>query len=988
MNIIAWGGGPGAYSSNITSGVSAPGSGGSGGGGTFNGTSTVYAGALPNNTYNNYGNQGGYASVQYSQISGGGGGAGTAGNSSYPNAYAGNGIQCFLPGIATFAPSGTAYSTYYWAGGGTGPNTYTSAGLGGGGGGAYGNGGSGGLNPGQNGGVIASGYGGSGGPNTGGGGGGGYNINAYGGTGGSGIVVIAFPQTAVTSNAQAVLTPAQIASGAYNDVLSYDISFGGTKTKSLSPSAYNTIRGAYACRLINYNYFGPIMTLRHSGDLCGNYTQNFYADVCGNMGTGYLGTGTSLYTWLYNNSLTSNASVFVAYVTKWYDQGMDISFSSATQYALGYQPIYDVSNGLINFGYTGTALGTTSAALTTGCYFNLPNGALPYGDASYTYTTGIGYTNLYASGTQSVYATIVGGGTSTASRAFSMEIINNKYNQEWYSNGAFAIGSYITTTRDAVISYQYTSGGAANSVVGFFNSGVPAYLTSAPGVRVQDATYNAIGANISWSNGAFNGQMYYLYVFQNAITDQDRSLIEKTPYKYALIPSVVYPPLPFTNVKFSYTINYSTLICSAITITWNGATALYGPITNTFLMNGSSITPTSLSTAASGITTATFSGLSLTTLVYRSFSMTASNSAGSVNYSDYLTFTDFVNGTVNYNSLNYSVYSFTNVGITYTLTYTSTAANTVYIFAVGGGGSGGVQGNSAGGGAGGVIQTSFSLPAASNASTIEIRVGLGGGSTTRVGGRRGTTTCISFNTISTYYAAYGGGGSDDGANGASGAGGGTQNGSVTSGGTALYTAAPYYNQGNAGGSGGNYNGDCGGGGGGAGGSGGSCSGANGSPTGGTGVQMNANVGPIQNWSPNGTAYSAYYWAGGGGGWNGTNNANGGTGGGGAGGAYWVNPTVTRFSNGGSSLFTAPTGAGAPNSGGGGGGSSVGFYDNNLSYSNYGISNYRDNNPPYINGMTNMTGGSGIAILAFHPSVTIKSLSKVPYIANAGFSINF
>ena len=1011
LNITAWGGGYGAPGYNT--GVNAGGSGGSGGGGTSysGGAAGRYPPGLSISLNNNFGNQGGiHNATGNSERSAGGGGAGITGNttSSYtaPSlGIGGAGIQCFLPGIRDFNPSGTAYGSYYWGGGGGGGGGGAGGGGGGGGGGGAGaiGGGAGGslaLNPGGNAyndsvsnNVYNPNNGGSGGANTGGGGGGGGISNSsqivYGGAGGSGIVVIAFPQTAVTSNAQAVLTPVQIASGAYNDVLSNDISFGGTKTTSLSPTAYKTIRGAYACRLINYNYFGPIMTLRHSADLCGNYTVNFYADVCGNMGTGYLGTGTSLYTWLYNNSLTSNASVFFAYVTKWYDQGMDISFSSATQYALGYQPIYDVSNGLINFGYTGTALGTTSAALTTGCYFNLPNGALPYGDASYTYTTGIGYTNLYASGTQNVYGTIVGGGTSSASRAFSMEIINNIYNQEWYSNGGFSIGSYTSTTRNVVLSYQYTSGGAANSVVGFFNSGVAKYIPSAPGVRVQDVTYNAIGANINWSNGPFNGQMYYLYVFQNAINPSDRGLIETTPYNYALIPSVVYPPLPFTNVKFSYTISYSTLICSAITITWNGATALYAPITNTFLMNGSSITPTSLSTAASGITTATFSGLSLTTLVYRSFSMTVSNSAGSVNYSDYLTLTDFVNSTVSYNSLNYSVYSFNTVGITYTLTYTSTAANTVYIFAVGGGGAGGSQGKSAGGGAGGVIQTNFSLPAASNASTIEIRVGLGGGSSTRVGGRRGTTTCISFNTISTYYAAYGGGGSDDGADGGSGAGGGTQNGSVTSGGTALYTGAPYYNQGNGGGSGGNYgNNDCGGGGGGAGGGGGSCSGGSGSPTGGAGVQMNGNVGPIQSWSPNGTAYSSYYWAGGGGGWNGTNNANGGSGGGGAGGAYWVNPTVTRFGNGGSALFVAPTGAGAPNSGGGGGGSSVGTYDNNLSYSNYGISYYRDNNPPYINGMTNMTGGSGIAILAFHPSVTIKSLSKVPYIANAGFSINF
>ena len=123
---------------------------------------------------------------------------------------------------------------------------------------------------------------------------------------------MAFPQSAtISTNAQAVLPPSLYVSGAFNDVLSND-TFSGKKATTLSAAAYSSVKGAFSCKLINYNYFGPIMTLRYSTDVCGNFTQNFYADVCGNMGTAYLGTGTPVRAWL---SSASGANITYAYVT-------------------------------------------------------------------------------------------------------------------------------------------------------------------------------------------------------------------------------------------------------------------------------------------------------------------------------------------------------------------------------------------------------------------------------------------------------------------------------------------------------------------------------------------------------------------------------------------------------------------------------------------------------------------------------------------------
>ena len=115
-NIIALGGcGGGSYGATVTNTSYA-----SAGG---NSNNRLSATACVNN-YNNYANYGGGGGTgESTSNSGGGGGAGTpgvttGGVNTAPNG--GNGIQCFLPGISTFAPNGTAYGSYYWGGGGGG----------------------------------------------------------------------------------------------------------------------------------------------------------------------------------------------------------------------------------------------------------------------------------------------------------------------------------------------------------------------------------------------------------------------------------------------------------------------------------------------------------------------------------------------------------------------------------------------------------------------------------------------------------------------------------------------------------------------------------------------------------------------------------------------------------------------------------------------------------------------------------------------------
>jgi len=509
LNINAYGGGFGGdyYSANGKNG----GPGGSGGGNGYTGTS----GGNPTFRDNNYASPGGVVSG----ACGGGGGAGTG---STTDRSGGSGIQCFLPGIkdynitsATY-PSGIPVSGLYWGGGGGGSydsNNTSSAvspgGLGGGGGGSnvritgsptpVSPGGGSALNPGgygTNNSVNGDtpGGGGSGGANTGGGSGGGWWSSAAANRGGSGIVIIAFPTSTVTSNTGSILT-----------------------NSGLSASAYNSVFGAYGCKLLNYNYYGPIFTLRSSADTTGNNTKNFYADVCGNnIGDGYLGTGTSLSSWL----TSAGGATTYAYVSKWYDQGMDNSFNCATQYTPGSQPAYELANKNINFGY---ASGVVTPSNT---FFNIPAGTMPYNDSSYTYT--IKHNNITANANISV---IFESGDNSTNNKTSILFVNNQYGQYWYNNDYTGANKYAANN---IITYKYTTGGGIGSKVNYINYATTSYSESnstSIATRAQPLKVGYIGNTFDTNTASwklFNGQLYYGYIFNTALSDIDRGIVEST----------------------------------------------------------------------------------------------------------------------------------------------------------------------------------------------------------------------------------------------------------------------------------------------------------------------------------------------------------------------------------------------------------------------------------------------------------------------------
>jgi hypothetical protein len=885
-NIIAYGGGTASKSGN---------------GFTVN----AAIGTAPSNNYLNYANYGG-GNTASPTGGGGGGGAGTPGlqgntASQYSAGNGGSGIQCFLPGINNFSPSGTPYGTYYWGGGGGGGSQTASTvanngngGIGGGGGGANasnpylgGTGGGGGLNSGSTG-ATNNGAGGAGGTNTGGGGGGAWNGTS--GAGGSGIVIIAFPSSGkVSSNQSAVLPSSLVSSNLYNAALN---------NATFTTPAYNSIKGAFSCRLVNYNYFGPIMTLRHSADTTGASTQNFYTDICGNLGTGYLGTGQPVSSWLSANG----ANTTYAFVTKWYNQGMDVSFNCATQYTLASQPIYDVSNGVINFGYQGGLGGV--AAININAFLNLPDGAYPYLDSSYTYT--LCHWNLTSG---SNFFSITNGGTSANSQLCGIGLDNaGKYCQNWYANDFNgAAGKYAFTGAKSTVTFKYTSGAAANSRINYVNYAATTYSESntPSAVRAQTNINNYIGKSIQWAN--FNGQLVYLYVFNSAVTDADRNLIEGTPYQYAPLPSMTLTASSVTSTTF---VPSWTAVANATTYVLYINGAVYGTVTS-----GQTITPgyngaetfnvyaynSTYNLLASGYYG--FNGGVYYTgdSTYNKYSLSTSTAASTLATGKGIIYSSNVLSNGSY----YNVYAFGIPGTNnYTLNYIAPSTKNIYVFAVGGGG-GSTNDVGGGGGGGGVVSQVVSVTAGTGQMTIS--VGAGGTNGGPTGGQGGTSSVV-FSGFSTTTVTAGGGG----------------------GGRANYYATPFANtansyggtsgtpQSNTGASGGSNH---------AGGGGGAGSAVASGNNGGSGAQCSSTLYGVKDLTIAGNTVSNWYWGGGGGGSD-TSTGAGGNGGGGSG-SVWNGGSN---SNGGSGINSGGAstavgsgtgGAGGANTGGGGGGGYTG-----------------------------------------------------------------
>jgi len=264
----------------------------------------------------------------------------------------------------------------------------------------------------------------------------------------------------------------------------------GTYAVSISQTVASTTittklqGGAYGLRLLYSAYTGPTMKLRRSSD---SSNVDFYADTNGNLGTGYLGTGTSLTTWLASSTSTP-------VVTIWYDQTGNENHGTAVN-----TPTYNTSTKKVSF---------------TSGYFTIPTGAYPTANLPYTYI----YTpNDYTEASTQI---IHGGGNISNSLGGNNQscltyVVQDakRLGTSWWG-GDFATDTISTNVKGIKIAECY-NGTIANNIKFYYNNAITTNVVFDNGfnnvTRSQTSGNNYLGNYPTTYTFQYRGTLQFFY---------------------------------------------------------------------------------------------------------------------------------------------------------------------------------------------------------------------------------------------------------------------------------------------------------------------------------------------------------------------------------------------------------------------------------------------------------------------------------------------
>jgi hypothetical protein len=249
----------------------------------------------------------------------------------------------------------------------------------------------------------------------------------------------------------------------------------------LSASAKTAAKGIYGLKAL---FTSPALVINvRNGST--NATSDFYADTAGNLTTI---SGTTISSWL---------SGATGYITTWYDQST--AGNHATQVLQASQPKIDYANNQIDF--------------KTSAFFDLPNGTVPSGNSNYTIVL---KHNTFGSSSQS--ALIHSGTQGTQNFVNAIEINSGNYLNFWWANdlfgGAAVTGTIVTAKYDNTVGRTMYKNGS--------QSGSDAQTTR------NSTTINNLIAKDPRSV-YLNGELYYVAIFNAALSDADRTIVENQP---------------------------------------------------------------------------------------------------------------------------------------------------------------------------------------------------------------------------------------------------------------------------------------------------------------------------------------------------------------------------------------------------------------------------------------------------------------------------
>ena len=319
----------------------------------------------------------------------------------------------------------------------------------------------------------------------------------------------------------------------------YTTNFAGSFSQ-LSTNAKNSITGVFALKAL-ISSPARVLNLRRSTD---SVTADFYTDIQGNLTTS---SGQTFTSWI---------GAATAYVTTWYDQSS--AARHATQVTTANQPTFD-----------GTTVNFTTAANQ---YLDTP--ASCFTDLS-SFTVTCRHTTVGNSGDQGIWG--IGNSLSFGSNNLIRPGGGAGYRNYFlgldFNVGTYAVGNIVTLKYD-----QSTGTGVSpsNGTRTFYVNQTSAGTNSTTGWTGNGPGGGFIGHG-SFA-GAMDGGLYYIFMFNTALSDADRSIVENQtaapPAPSIPMAMTIGPgpsPIP---IRFFTTPYYSF---STFTFTPAGATGSSGP---------------------------------------------------------------------------------------------------------------------------------------------------------------------------------------------------------------------------------------------------------------------------------------------------------------------------------------------------------------------------------------------------------------------------
>lgn len=348
----------------------------------------------------------------------------------------------------------------------------------------------------------------------------------------------------------------------------------------ISSSAAASCVGAYSFTRVSSTYNGPTFRIRRGGGGDGALL-DVYADINGNIGTAPNATGQSINSWL-----TVGGILYTACVDTWYDQSGNGNHAYQGAGAGGdgitAQPFLNLAAYCVDFSTNaGATIGNSTRRM------KLPDGTVPSGNSAYTVvikhgavdadstavTTALKPTFLSSSPAAGIYVNDCINTFSVAKSGPAAGTYRNSWNNDDNLTGNFAVNNVVTfkyngTAPSVGSRTTYVNGTAASpSIIG----------TAA--VRNSVTTNNYIGyGDMNAGTLYMNGQLLYMYIFNAALSDQDRGYVEGKSI-VAVLPAFPQSSI-VTNLSYtSMTVNWPALPLSTayVIVTWTATDGVSPP---------------------------------------------------------------------------------------------------------------------------------------------------------------------------------------------------------------------------------------------------------------------------------------------------------------------------------------------------------------------------------------------------------------------------